>query len=700
MKLCSGAAGEYVGGLLVSIALVASPAASLAAEGARILYVEPFPTVSARSDAATEALHKSGAQTSQKVSFGAYGKHFELSIEPNDRLAQLQAKTGAASLQLYRGRIDGISGSWVRLAVKANAAGGSDVSGMLWDGAELYAIEPAAEVHAAVVAPSSIESATVIFRLADVLMDSAATSCAAGVANEERKASEAFGSLVQELKGTPAIMQAAGASRRLQISAIADALFLQRHASSQLAREEILLRLNNVDGIYSSQLGIEVQVPTLQIHDAQSDPLSHTTSSSSLLTELAELRRRSTELRSRGLTHLFTGRNLDGSTVGIAYLGSLCDEKYAVGLTEINGRGSWIESLITAHEIGHNFGAVHDGEPGDACASTPTGQFLMSGSINGRDTFSQCSLDLMQPTAQLATCISALPPADVSIAADLGMAHRAVGRPFEWDLAVINVGGSTAVGVHVEVVIPSAVTVTDAYVTGGTCTSGAGTVQCQLGNVQGGASGAVHLTLHSDVVGSSPISARIGALNEIHLANNDGDGTLLIDPEADLALSMQAPATTAIGETFQLTLALVNNASIQASSIDVTIDLPGGVTALESLLGGMPCTIEITQLRCAVPSLAPGGTVTGRMSFNASVAGSTKLRARASGSYVDPDASNDTAEQTVSVTGTVMPAAQTSAAVSSSGGGGSTGLVFLLGLATLQYARRRSRGASKFSEFG
>ena len=31
-------------------------------------------------------------------------------------------------------------------------------------------------------------------------------------------------------------------------------------------------------------------------------------------------------------------------------------------------------SLIAAHELGHNFGAVHDGE--GACASTPNGSHL------------------------------------------------------------------------------------------------------------------------------------------------------------------------------------------------------------------------------------------------------------------------------------------------------------------------------------
>lgn len=684
-----------IGWLLVFIAAIAAPPTASAIEangGARILYVEPFRAVAVETDANARASQKSSSDELQRLRFTAYGKQFDLSLGSNAKLtqlqAQLQSKTDPSSLQLYRGQIDGVPGSWVRLAIKPIDADTNEVHGMLWDGTDLYVVEPADQIFDALVPPADTTADTVIFRLADVLMDPAATACGTDTSAGPRKGTDAFGSLVQELKGTPAIMQSVGASRRLELSVLGDSLFLQQHSNAQQAREQILLRLNNVDGIFSSQLGVEIQVPSIDISDAQSDPLSATTSSSSLLSELAELRRRTADLRSRGLTHLFTGRDLDGTTVGIAYLDSLCDQKFGVGLTEINYRGSWIESLITAHEIGHNFGAVHDGEPSDSCASTPTGLYLMSPSVNGHDAFSQCSLNVIQPKADTAFCIADLPPADVAIAAELGTAHESVTRPFEWNLTVTNVGGSNAQNVRAEILVPPVVVVEDAYVTGGSCTSGAGVIQCQLGNLQGSVSRDVHLTLRSDVTGSSSISARVSAQNEIHLGNNNGSGTLAIEPEADLALTLQAPATAAISEVFDLNFSVVNRAAVQATQIDVTIDLPQGMSATNAVLGGVGCTVTEANVQCALASLAPGATVSGRISLSSLSAGNRTLKARVSGSYVDPDASNDAAEHVVNITG-----AESSTVLSSSeksgGGGGSTGSLFLLSLAALQFARRR-----------
>ena len=51
------------------------------------------------------------------------------------------------------------------------------------------------------------------------------------------------------------------------VSALGDARFRARYDSDQDAREAILTRLNNVDGIFSSQLAIEICVGTLSMPD-------------------------------------------------------------------------------------------------------------------------------------------------------------------------------------------------------------------------------------------------------------------------------------------------------------------------------------------------------------------------------------------------------------------------------------------------
>jgi hypothetical protein len=59
------------------------------------------------------------------------------------------------------------------------------------------------------------------------------------------------------------------------------------------------------------------------------------------------------------LKHLFTGKDLDGTTIGIAYVGAVCYQpKFAYSLTQVAAGGG--APYYFAHEIGHNLGARHD----------------------------------------------------------------------------------------------------------------------------------------------------------------------------------------------------------------------------------------------------------------------------------------------------------------------------------------------------
>lgn len=660
--------------------ICAGAADAVEAGDSQILY---FERLNVAAPAATAASEQKSSR-SRDVQFDAYGRRFVLSLQPNDKLSPLlQSKSGTASVDLYRGKIDGVSQSWVRIGVADG-----ELHGMLWDGADLYIIEPIADLRDSLPANTPADAdGTAIFRLADVMMKPGAASCGADTAAKASKGSEAYGSLLDELKNAPGVMQAVGASRRLEISALGDSLFVSQFANEAQARTEILVRLNNVDGIFSSQLGVEIQVPSIDIGDSLSD----STVASSLLDQLAALRNSSPNLYSRGLTHLFTGRDLEGTTVGIAYVDSLCDRKFGAGLSEASGRGRWTESLIAAHEIGHNFGAVHDGDPEEACASTPSGQFLMSSSINGNSEFSACSLGLMQPKIQAASCITALSAANIAVAANLGVIQRPVGRAFDWDVTILNTGGIATANTRAEILVPPVVLIDSAYVVGGSCTSGAGVIACQLEEIPGGSSSVIHLSLRSDVVGSNSVSVDVSASNELQLNDNHGEGTLNIDPEADLAVSLQGPATATVGNSFNVSLSATNLAMIAAGAVNITLELPAGVTASAATLNGGSCAIQTGAISCTLASLAAGASVTGTASLSASAAGSTLLRARISGSYVDPVASNDSADSTV----TVSSPMSTSAQPAKSGGGGSSGALLLSALLAVLGLKNLQRRAPK-----
>ena len=690
-----GGASTRVGGLLQRIAAfswVAMASAAFAAEAddSQILYFEPL-----RLSTPSGSTQQKSTQA-RELQFDAYGRRFVVSLQANEKLSPLlQSKTSVASVELYKGQINGVAGSWVRLAMIDG-----QLQGMLWDGSELYIVEPVAKLRDSL--PASIQvstDATAIFRLEDVLMKPGAASCGTDLhvaeSNESNKGSEAYDSLINELKGAPAIMQAAGATRRLEISALGDLLFMNRYGTEAQARAEILLRLNNVDGIFSHQLGVEIQVPSVDIGDS----LSATTSANSLLSELGDLRRRSSNLYARGLTHLFTGRNLDGTTVGIAYLDSLCHRQYGAGLSEASSRSSWTESLIAAHEIGHNFGAPHDGETGQACAGTTAGQYLMSPSINGSDDFSDCSVQVMQPRAASAACITALPAADIMVQPNLGVVQQSVGASFDWNVIVANVGGLATTNARAEILLPPAITVEEAFVIGGSCISGAGIITCQLGEVAGGSSKAISLVLHSDVVGTNDVAVQVSASNEIQTGNNSGEAMIAIEPQADLALGLQAPASVAAGSAFDVSLSANNLSAGDARDVVVTINLPAGVTASAATLDGSSCMIQSAVIMCSVSSLASGRAVMGTASLVATTGGDAVLQGRIAAATLDPVAGNDTASATVNVVASASTTSQTTSSGGGGGGGGSSGwpllgaLFALLGLKNLQ--RRKEATADE-----
>ncbi len=125
------------------------------------------------------------------------------------------------------------------------------------------------------------------------------------------------------------------------------------------------------------------------------------------------------------IVHILTGRNFDGSTIGIAFLDAFCGE-FAVGVSSLvrdtftNAVSLSATAAVIAHEIGHNFGAEHDGEgmtPANA-TSCPANGFIMSATLGSTipTEFSSCSEEVITQT--MATNINnscATAPVDIVI---------------------------------------------------------------------------------------------------------------------------------------------------------------------------------------------------------------------------------------------------------------------------------------------
>ena len=369
--------------LLAVLALCASARAHAAGVDLATFDVVDIPPTAARADG--------------PLPIRAFGRSFALELRPNDRLLAplpaAQRERIPAADAFFTGELAGVPGSWVRL----NRIGGR-FSGGFFDGNELYLIDRAGGfpiTQAAGIAPDR----TIVFRFsdlkADFLIDHGGVRPGAGPSTATPASDyRIFVQHLREiagLRGSPMLA--------MPVTIVSDVQFTGDHGGN--VASVVAGRANFVDGIYASQLGTGIQ---LFHHEILTDngPLVDTDAGDLLLA----FRQYMTggaggALPFAGLGHLFTGRDLNGGTVGIAYVGVLCSASFGYGVNQ-NLNNDTTSALVFAHELGHNFNAPHDGE--GACSAEPF-RGIMNPSINGSQQFSDCSLDIMGQAAAAASCL-------------------------------------------------------------------------------------------------------------------------------------------------------------------------------------------------------------------------------------------------------------------------------------------------------
>ena len=340
----------------------------------------------------------------QHVSFDAYGRHFDIDLELNDNIAR-GVSADRSDIKPYRGTVTGQAGSWVRLT--RSRVGWR---GVVSDGQDIYAIEPASEMKQTAVQPlGASSSAPIMYRLADAIMPDGAGVCgtdttpgASFSGTERSSAQKAFARLAADLsrKDTSGV-----ATRQLVVNVVADHTFTDAIGSDP--EGSIVARWDIVDGIWSSQVGIKIVLAPIRILTDADDPFSSTASAPTLLAEVAGYRAGLPAHQETALTHLATGRAMEGNIIGISYLGAICNGAQAVSLSQ-STTSLIMGGLIAAHELGHSFNAVHDGVPG-ACSTTPL-TYLMAPTINFSNQFSACSLQSINARAVTASCLRQITP--------------------------------------------------------------------------------------------------------------------------------------------------------------------------------------------------------------------------------------------------------------------------------------------------
>jgi len=183
--------------------------------------------------------------------------------------------------------------------------------------------------------------------------------CGHGHSRETKRSHSAM------IKPLTVSVKAAKLYRVLTLSTVADAELYAKYGKNTNAH--IAGIVNAAEALFERSLGIRFQivrqhiytdVGALSIPETNPERLLKAFATSSENAAVMGINATSFD-QDVDVKHLFTGKDLDGTTVGIAYIGSVCYQPtYAYSLTQMTRGGG--APYYFAHEIGHNLGARHD----------------------------------------------------------------------------------------------------------------------------------------------------------------------------------------------------------------------------------------------------------------------------------------------------------------------------------------------------
>ncbi|TVQ32268.1 MAG: hypothetical protein EA376_06365 [Phycisphaeraceae bacterium] len=148
--------------------------------------------------------------------------------------------------------------------------------------------------------------------------------------------------------------------RLTEIAYEADFPFFQLNGNSvESTIADIEFVQANVNVAYERDMGITFIIPAIIVRTTEADDPYSSTDAGTLLSQFRSHWLNNFSGLNRDIAHLMTGRSLNGSTIGVAWVGAVCGN-FGFGLSQSRfSLNTNSRMALTAHEIGHNFNAGH-----------------------------------------------------------------------------------------------------------------------------------------------------------------------------------------------------------------------------------------------------------------------------------------------------------------------------------------------------
>ncbi|WP_407421692.1 hypothetical protein [Methanobrevibacter sp.] len=247
-----------------------------------------------------------------------------------------------------------------------------------------------------------------------------------------------------------------------------------------------------------------------------------------------------------------------------------------------------------------------------------------------------------------------LPEADLAITIEPDVTNVKVGDKVQYKVTVVNLGPDTAVNALATIVLPDELKLLDFKPSRGTYDPETGI--WTIGDLAPGEEITFLLDTEALVAGEVVVNANVvsDTYDRDLSNNNDSAEITVVEPEADLAITIEPDVTNVkVGDKVQYKVTVVNKGPDTAVNTRAVIELPEEL----KLLGFKPSkgTYDPETGIWTIGDLAPGEEVTLLLDTEALVSGKIVVKASVESDTYDSDLSNNNASAEITVEEVIVP---------------------------------------------